>query len=121
MSRIRGRRRWLMAVVAAIGVLLVGLISSVGAAAKPAKPAWLDASNSVATRVNALLHAMNLEEKVGQMDQQLVTTLTDPNAATCGDNGFNLPNPDCMKKILVDAKTGSVLAGEKIHNQYIHI
>ena len=111
MSRIRGRRPWLVAVIAAVGLLLAGLISSGGAAAKPPKPAWLDASKSVATRVNALLHAMTLEEKVGQMDQQLVTTLTDPNAATCGDNGFNLPNPDCMKKILIDAKTGSVLAG----------
>jgi beta-glucosidase len=45
------------------------------------------------------------------MDQQLVTTLTDPNSATCGDNGFNLPNDNCMQKILIDAKTGSVLAG----------
>ena len=72
---------------------------------------WLDSSKPVAARVDSLLNAMTLEEKVGQMDQQLVTTLTDPNSTTCGDNGFNLPNPDCMQKILIDAKTGSVLAG----------
>ncbi len=54
---------------------------------------------------------MTLEEKVGQMDQQLVTTLTDPSSASCGDNGFNLPNPACMQKILIDQHVGSVLAG----------
>ena len=54
---------------------------------------------------------MTLAEKVGQMDQQLVTTLTDPSSATCGDNGFNMPNPACMQKILIDSKTGSMLAG----------
>jgi beta-glucosidase len=45
------------------------------------------------------------------MDQQLVTTLTDPNSATCSDNGFNLPNTACMQKILIDQHVGSVLAG----------
>ena len=45
------------------------------------------------------------------MDQQLVTTLTDTNSATCGDNGFNLPNPACMQKILIDQNVGSMLAG----------
>jgi beta-glucosidase len=81
------------------------------AAARPSSPPWLDSSKSTAARVHALMNAMTLAEKVGQMDQQLVSTLTDPNSATCGDNGFNLPNVDCMKKILIDAKTGSVLAG----------
>jgi len=89
----------------------VGIPSLAWASSPAAKPAWLDASKPVPARVNALLKAMTLAEKVGQMDQQLVTTLTDPNSTTCGDNGFNLPNPDCMSKILIDNKTGSVLAG----------
>jgi beta-glucosidase len=108
------RRRAVLAVLAVVALVAVGL-PSLGslssAAAKPTSAPWLDSSKPVAARVNALLGAMTLAEKVGQMDQQLVTTLTDPNSATCGDSGFNLPNPDCMKKILIDSKTGSVLAG----------
>jgi beta-glucosidase len=99
------------AVVALVGVALPASAWYSSAAAKPASAPWLDASKPIAARVDSLLHAMTLEEKVGQMDQQLVTTLTDPNGTTCGDNGFNLPNPDCMQKILIAAKTGSVLAG----------
>jgi beta-glucosidase len=72
---------------------------------------WLNTSLPVSNRVEALLRAMTLDEKVGQMDQQLVTTLTDPNSATCGDNGFNVPNAACMQKILVNQHVGSILAG----------
>jgi len=105
------RRKGLIGVVAVVAVLGGGLISVSGAAAGPPTVPWLDSTRSVHARVNALMKAMTLEEKVGQMDQQLVTTLTDPNSSTCGDNGFNLPNPACMQKILIDAKAGSVLAG----------
>jgi beta-glucosidase len=113
-TRGHGKRRAVLAATAVVSLVGIGLPASAwysSAAAKPASAPWLDASKPVAARVDALMHAMTLEEKVGQMDQQLVTTLTDPNSATCGDNGFNLPNPDCMQKILIDAKTGSVLAG----------
>jgi beta-glucosidase len=110
--RTQGKPRVVLAVMAVVALVGVGLLGSLtSAAAKPTSPPWLDSSKSVTARVDALLGAMTLAEKVGQMDQQLVSTLTDPNSATCGDNGFNLPNADCMKKILVDAKTGSVLAG----------
>ena len=112
--RIPGKRRVMLAVTAVIGLVGVGLPSltwyNSASAKAPSRP-WLDSSTSISTRVNALMHEMTLAEKVGQMDQQLVTTLTDANSATCGDNGFNLPNPDCMKRILIDSKTGSVLAG----------
>jgi beta-glucosidase len=87
------------------------LAGSGPASAAPTTPAWLDTHKPVSARVEALLGAMTLPEKAGQMDQQLVTTLTDPNSATCGDAGFNLPNPDCMQKILVGDDVGSVLAG----------
>jgi beta-glucosidase len=105
------RRRTALALAAAVAIVGVGLPSLAWGSTSSAKPAWLDSSKAVPARVNALLKAMTLEEKVGQMDQQLVSTLTDLNGTTCGDNGFNLPNPDCMKKILIDSKTGSVLAG----------
>jgi beta-glucosidase len=113
-TRGHGKRRAVLAAAAVASLVVIGLPASAwysSAAAKPPSAAWLDSSKPVATRVNALLHAMTLEEKVGQMDQQLVTTLTDPNSATCGDNGFNLPNTACMQKILIDSKAGSVLAG----------
>jgi beta-glucosidase len=99
----------LTAIVTAVGVSVPALASS-GIAQTTSAP-WLTTSRSIADRVNSLLHAMTLEEKVGQMDQQLVANLTDPNSATCGGNGFNLPNPTCMQKILVDQHVGSVLAG----------
>ena len=76
-----------------------------------ADSAWLDAGKSIPDRVEALLRKMTLPEKVGQMDQQLVSTLTDTDGTRCGDNGFNLPNPTCMQKILIDQNTGSMLAG----------
>jgi beta-glucosidase len=113
-GRVWGRRRLVAAVAAAASVLAVGALSAVvsqGVAGAARSAPWLDSQRPISSRVNALLGAMTLAEKVGQMDQQLVTTLTDPNGATCGDNGFNLPNPACLKKVLVDQHTGSVLAG----------
>jgi len=72
---------------------------------------WLDPGRSLTDRVNALLGAMTLPDKVGQMDQQLVTTLTDADGTACGNNGFAMPNPACMQEILIDQNTGSILAG----------
>ena len=111
---LRSKRGRLAVVAVAVGVLVAGVLTAAvqgTAAAQSSRTPWLDAHRSISSRVNALLNAMTLPEKVGQMDQQLVTTLTDPNSTTCGDNGFNLPNPSCMQKILVDQHSGSVLAG----------
>jgi beta-glucosidase len=113
-GRVRGTRSVVLAVVA--GVLVVagpsafvtkGMADSAGSSQAP----WLDANKPISARVNALLGAMTLPEKVGQMDQQLVTTVTDTDGTRCGDNGFNMPNPTCMQKVLIDQHTGSVLAG----------
>jgi beta-glucosidase len=113
-GRVRGTRSVVLAVVA--GVLVVagpsafvtkGMADSAGSSQAP----WLDANKPISARVNALLGAMTLPEKVGQMDQQLVTTVTDTDGTKCGDNGFNMPNPTCMQKVLIDQHTGSVLAG----------
>jgi beta-glucosidase len=99
----------LIAGVTAVSLVGVAIPAAFGSGADG--PPWLDRSKPVAQRVNTLLKQMTLAEKVGQMDQQLVTTLTDPDGSRCGDNGFNLPNPDCLHKVLVGAKVGSVLAG----------
>src|ERR1700712_2350382 len=110
------RNKWLVllgvaALVTTLGIALPSSAASPPSASKPPGPLWLDSGASTPARVNALLAQMTMPEKVGQMDQQLVSTLTDPNGSTCGDNGFNLPNPTCMQKILIASKTGSVLAG----------
>src|SRR5215469_12697232 len=107
--RVRGRR---MAVVAvAVGVLVAAGLSAflADAASSPGAP-WLDAGKPIQARVNSLLGAMTLPEKVGQMDQQLVDDLTGPSNA-CGSQGWAQLNSDCMKTWLVDNNVGSVLAG----------
>jgi beta-glucosidase len=108
----RGRRS---ATAVAVGVLVVGGLSALltqgfaDAAGSPKAP-WLDANKPVQARVNALLGAMTLPEKVGQMDQQLVDDLTGPSDA-CGTQGWAQLNESCMKTWLVDDNTGSLLAG----------
>ncbi len=107
----RSKLRALAAVVLTVGIGVPGIAGVSSAAATPTAAPWLQAGLPISARVQTLLGKMTLDEKVGQMDQQLVTTLTDPNSASCGDNGFNLPNAACMQKILIDQHVGSVLAG----------
>ncbi|HEY3631007.1 MAG TPA: glycoside hydrolase family 3 N-terminal domain-containing protein [Jatrophihabitantaceae bacterium] len=94
-------------------LLAAGLSASVGQGVAAAQqPAWLDGHRSIQARVNALLNAMTLPEKVGQMDQQLVGNVTAANRGTaCGAAGFNLPSQTCMQSVLIDQHTGSILAG----------
>src|SRR5215471_20964850 len=96
-GRVRGQRKAVMAV--AVGVLAAGGLSAflvqglAGAANSPGTP-WLDAGKPIQARVNSLLGAMTLPEKVGQMDQQLVDDVTGQSDA-CGSQGFAQPNPTC--------------------------
>src|SRR3954467_12657261 len=102
-DRVRGSRKLVLAVVAG-AMVVAGPTAFVGKgmadAAASGQPPWLDAHKPGSARGNALLGAMALPEKVGQMGQQLVTTVTDADGTRCGDNGFNMPNPTCMQKIL---------------------
>ena len=87
------RRNTLTAVpvLAAAATLLVStLAGSSSAATDNVAAPWLDTHRPVPARVEALLRAMTLPEKVGQMDQQLVADLTDPSSTTCGSNGFQM-------------------------------
>src|SRR3954447_8763218 len=111
-SRVRGRRKAVVAI--AVGVLVIGGLATFRAggfaeAANSPKTPWLDAKKPIQARVHALLGAMTLPEKVGQMDQQLVDDLTGPSNA-CGSQGWAELNESCMKTWLVDNDTGSVLA-----------
>ena len=115
-SRRKFLRPWTVALAAllvagGVGVAVPSTAWSGAEASAPEQPAWLDSGNSVGKRVDALLQEMTLPEKVGQMDQQLVTTLTDADGGRCGDFGFNMPNTECMQKILIEQQTGSILAG----------
>jgi beta-glucosidase len=112
-TRRRGRAK-IALIAGACALLTVSALTAAtggpAAAGAPLQP-WLDTGQPISARVTALLHAMTLAEKVGQMDQQLVTTLTDTDGTRCGDNGFNMPNPSCLKKVLIDQHAGSILAG----------
>ncbi len=106
----RSRPRVAMAVLlaATTGAFLV----PAGTAGAGSGPLYLNPSASVQARVSDLLGRMTVQEEAGQMDQQLVDNLTDPNSATCGgSSGFGMPNTACMQKILVNDDVGSVLAG----------
>ena len=112
-GRMRTRRKvvFVVAVGALVAAALVAFIGQgVAASASPTNPPWLDTHKPIQARVNALLGAMNLAEKVGQMDQQLVDNLSGPSTA-CGTQGWGQLNQDCMKQWLVDNNVGSLLAG----------
>jgi beta-glucosidase len=101
-----------MVVALAVGALAVGGLSafvSQGNAAAP-QPPWLNPNKPIQARVNSLLGAMTLPEKVGQMDQQLVDDVTGPSTG-CGSQGWAKLNQDCLKTWLVDNNVGSLLAG----------
>src|SRR6266496_3104228 len=106
------RKKAVIATLGAVGVFVIGTFSavSIADAAKSAPAPWLDSEQPISARVNALLGAMTLPEKVGQMDQQLVDNLTGPSNA-CGSQGWAQPDQSCMKTWLIDNDTGSLLAG----------
>ena len=98
-------RAWVSFVAVAVATLAVTAASPAGGS-----PRYLNQKASIHARVNDLLHRMTLQEKVGQMDQQLVDNLTGPSNA-CGSQGWAQLNQSCMKTWLVDNNVGSLLAG----------
>jgi beta-glucosidase len=75
---------------------------------------YTNAKASVAARVDDLLNRMTLQEKIGQMDQIVLGKLRGPNNPASGDcNGGNTDTlqTNCLNKVLVADKTGSILSG----------
>ena len=106
-------RRPIIATLLAI-VLATALSASAvarTAASASSQPAYLNASLPVQARVSDLLGRMTLPEKIGQMVQIEQSQVTDKTNACTSQGGFNLPNPACEQKILVDDHVGSILAG----------
>jgi beta-glucosidase len=106
--RTRRATTWATVVAAIAAVALAG---SSNAVATPSATPWLDANRPIADRVDSLLHAMTLPEKVGQMDQQLVDNVTSTATGACGADGFTMPSPACLQQVLITNHTGSILAG----------
>ena len=103
-------RRILPRVWVAVIAVAVAILSVTAAAPAGGSPRYLDQKASIHNRVNDLLHRMTLQEKVGQMDQQLVDDVTGPSNA-CGTQGWAQLNQSCLKTWLVDNNVGSLLAG----------
>src|SRR6478672_50384 len=102
-------RRITTAVVVLLAALVIAILA-VSAAPGAGRPLYMNCHAGISARVNDLLHRMTLEEKVGQMDQQLVDNLTGP-SNNCGSQGWAQLNQSCMKTWLVDNNVGSLLAG----------
>ena len=111
--RIRRSRTWAAVVTAvtAVAIAVPALAGSGNAVATTSATPWLDPHRPVAERVDSLLHAMTLPEKVGQMDQQLIGNLTTASTGACGANGWATVKPTCMQQTLIADHTGSISAG----------
>ncbi len=117
MSQLWPQRRG--ARIAAVVVLLASCVAAgitvpaVAGQSDPT-PTYLNPKASTEARVNDLLHRMTLEEKVGQMDQILVTELRGPSAPADGDCNGGADQPlqqVCLQKVLIENHTGSLLSG----------
>jgi beta-glucosidase len=90
--------------------LIVALLVS-GAGSASAGPVYLDQSRPVNDRVEDLLGQMTLAEKVGQMDQILITHVTTRASSPACPGCFGDPDPAGMHFVLIDNQAGSLLAG----------
>jgi beta-glucosidase len=114
--RLPGVHRRLVTAAAAAVTLVIATLASISAttttaASATSRASYLDSAAPVQARVADLLGRMTLAEKIGQMVQIEATQVTDTSNNCTSQGGFNLPNPVCEQKILVDNKVGSVLAG----------
>ncbi len=97
------------AVALAIGMTTAAVTGQPAAAT--GRPAYLNPHLPVQARVADLLRRMTLPEKIGQMVQIEATQVTDTSNSCTSTGGFNMPNPVCEQKILIDNHAGSILAG----------
>ncbi len=111
--RRRGARIAATVLLAASCVAAVVSVPAV-AGQSDSTPVYQNPKAAIVARVNDLLHRMTLEEKVGQMDQILVTELRAPSAPADGDCNGGADQPlqtVCLQRVLIDNHTGSILSG----------
>src|SRR5256886_16191258 len=77
--RAHWRRKAIIAGTGLFAALVLGLPTVGGSANTSATPPWLDPSKPPTARGEALLNAVALAEKVGQVDIPLVDNVTGPN------------------------------------------
>src|SRR3954463_15523792 len=103
--------------VATLALAVVVGVPTAADGAKTRKPhavVYTNPKASIAARVSDLLNRMTLQEKVGQMDQIVLGKLRGPNNPGDGDcNGSNSDQlqTNCLQKVLIDDRTGSILSG----------
>src|SRR6266542_2345583 len=110
----RRRARVAAVVLLTASCVAAGVTVPAVAQSDPTTPTYRDAKASITARVNDLLRRMTLEEKVGQMDQIVVSELRAPSPPANGDctGGSDQPLQDvCLQKVLIDNHTGSILSG----------
>src|SRR6266540_1275082 len=94
--------------LAAVAGLALLLVAAPTASAAPPAPGslYLDSRLPIATRVEDLLRAMTLGEKIGQMDQIVLGELrdaTNPASGDCNNSGGNTDQlqTNCLDNVLV--------------------
>jgi beta-glucosidase len=115
----RVRKRYAPIAIGAVAIALLTTLTASATTTHPTtltamlngRPAYMDAHLPVSMRVADLMNRMTLPEKIGQMVQIEATQVTDTTNACTSTGGFNMPNPVCEQKILVDDNVGSILAG----------
>jgi beta-glucosidase len=113
-SSARNASKWRVGVMRAgafaVALLLTGFLVW-RASATPGGSVYLDRSRPTTERVDDLLRQMTLDEKVGQMDQILVTHVTTPASSPGCQGCFGDADPGGMQSVLIDNHVGSLLAG----------
>jgi beta-glucosidase len=105
-GRRRPRRLTALLIIGACVGLTVTSLASADRASADNGEVYLRANAPVAARVHDLVHRMTLDEKVGQLEQIAVDRILGD--CTWSGGAFN---DACMKQVLADEHTGSILSG----------
>src|ERR1700687_2835986 len=89
----------------------IGALLLWGPTSASAAPVYLQPARPIKDRVDDLLGQMTLAEKVGQMQQILITHVTNKASSANCPGCFGEPDPVGMQSVLIDNHAGSLLAG----------
>jgi beta-glucosidase len=95
-----------------VAIALIAVVVASGSARTTQR--YMNPREPVGVRVNDLLRRMTLQEKIGQMDQIVVGRLRDksnPPDGVCNGGNSDQLQSNCLQKVLIADKTGSILSG----------